>query len=419
MAATVAIDRRESSLPLKALDFADPLRRELTAQAERIGGALAAWGIEINSARAALDRFGPDRLRQIELRSHCDGHLLTPEATARFDGCRRRTRPSCSSTMSGCTSSCCCAMRSLPFENWTDPAISLQRHSGARGLRGLETARSVFLNEFSHEDPDARCDRPLRLRSLFEPEEARVGEPGGESYGFQTENGLVLPVGDRPRRTLPQEPKGLLSWHAARGACCSGQPTVGFSLRSCRLPRGHRAARSVRPAGKRRQAAMHELLRSLQARAPQLCGLELSAGERSYRVDLGPMLGVVSALPIGSHRQVEQEFSQTFRHIGPRRSLSSLALSQRRKVHMSCRPARQRPVDTCIAGNHYPENSVLGEAAHWSEVVAPAKAMARSSFLELNQLSRERVGRPLLLKRVRRYGNWRPQVLLSVVFRHN
>lgn len=375
MAATVAIDRRESSLPLKALDFADPLRRELTAQAERIGGALAAWGVEINSARAALDRFGPDRLRQIELRSHCDGHLWTPEATAVLTGATGG--PVVMQLYNEWLHQLVLLRDALlPFENWTDPAISLQRHSGARGLRGLETARGVFLGEF--------LTRILThgaivrfARSLFEPEEARVGEPGGESYGFQTENGLVLPsvIG---REDVAAGSKGLLSWHAARVLAVPANRTVGFRYGLADYLAAPRSA--IGPArGEAPPSGDARIVTELTGEGAAVMWLELSAGERSYRVDLGQCLrgqrfayqpqsgGAGTPADVQTHRaeailvQPGLVTAEEGTHVLPTGGNALLTLA--------------------LLGKIYPENSVLGEAAHWSEVVAAGKSYGAKFIL--------------------------------------
>ena len=88
MAATLAIAGREACLPLAALAFADPVRRELTSQAARIGRTLAAWAAEANRAGVALGHVGRERLETLELRSRCDGHLWTEKATSILTGGR-------------------------------------------------------------------------------------------------------------------------------------------------------------------------------------------------------------------------------------------------------------------------------------------------------------------------------------------
>ncbi len=103
MAATLAIAGREACLPLEALAFADPVRRELTSQAARIGRTLAAWAAEASSTRVALGQVGREKLETLE----------TAQPLRRTSACglgrRRRSSPgdaaaplSCSSTTSGC-----------------------------------------------------------------------------------------------------------------------------------------------------------------------------------------------------------------------------------------------------------------------------------------------------------------------------
>ena len=75
MEATLAIAGREACLPLATLAFADPVRRELTSQAARIGRTLAEWAAEANRAHVALNCHGRKNLETLELRSRCDGHL--------------------------------------------------------------------------------------------------------------------------------------------------------------------------------------------------------------------------------------------------------------------------------------------------------------------------------------------------------
>lgn len=359
MAATLAIDGRESSLPLKALDFADPLRRELTDQAVRIGGAIAAWVVEINGARVALQRLGPDRLRQIELRSHCDGHLWTPQATAVLTGAAGG--PAVMQLYNEWLHQLVLLRDALlPFENWTVIPIPLRP---GRGLRSLEAARSAFLGEF--------LTRILThgaivrfARALFDPMDT-----GGEGYGFQTESGLVLPsvIG---REDIRDGSNGRLSWHAARIVAVPPGRTVGFRYGLAdylAAPRSPIGSASGEPPPTGEATILAEPIGERDA----VLWLDLSAGARSYKVELGQCLrgqrfayrpradGAGTPADVQAHR-VEQILAQPG------------LVTARDGTHLLPTDGNAL-VTLALLGKIYPENTVLGEAATWSDVVAAGK----------------------------------------------
>ncbi len=232
MAATLAIAGREACLPLAALAFDDPVRRELTSQAARIGETLAAWAAKANRARVALNHIGREKLETLELRSRCDGHLWTGKATSILTG--GRGGPVVMQLYNEWLHQLVLLRDALlPFENWEQVPLPLALHGGFRGLRGLEPARDRFLAEFlTRILPHASVVD--FARSLFEPAGTRGTARDADLYGFQAEIGLVLPaiVG----RDDIHSAAGSLA-DVASGPCrlTADGPDLGLSIRLRRL----------------------------------------------------------------------------------------------------------------------------------------------------------------------------------------
>lgn len=209
MTATLAIEGRESSLPLAALAFDDSLRRELTAQAATIGKALARWAMEANAGRAARRQGDEPALPGLELRSRCEGHLWTREATELLTG--DRGGPVVMQLYNEWLHQLV-LLRDLllPFENWDEVLLPLDLHD-KRGLRGVEAARQRFLVDVLTRLP-THSSIVSFARAIFDPATS-VGSVS-DLYGFQAEYGLVLPsvVGCDD---LGGASKGLLRWHPA------------------------------------------------------------------------------------------------------------------------------------------------------------------------------------------------------------
>lgn len=211
MAATLSIAGREACLPLATLDFADPLRRELTAQAERIGETIATWAAEANESQVALRRHGREALTALALRSRCDGHLWTDAATSLLTGVHGG--PVVMQLYNEWLHQLVLLRDALlAFENWQEVPLPLGRLDSSRGLRDLEAARASFLASFLTRIP-THASIVAHARSLFDP--AGAGGSEGDLYGFQAEHGLALPsvVGSE---VIDSASARLLTWHAAR-----------------------------------------------------------------------------------------------------------------------------------------------------------------------------------------------------------
>lgn len=367
MAATLKTAGREASLPLQALAFADPLRREFTDQAALIGETLAGWSVAAGNARTAVGRLGSDRLRQIELRSHCEGHLWTEEATAILTG--PNGGPVVMQLFNEWLHQLV-LLRDvlLPFENWDEIPVPLHRRGRGVGLRSLEEARSAFLAGF--------LTRILThativrfARSLFDMTDANDKGRDGEWYGFQAEGGLVLPsvIG---REDVAAGSKGLLTWHAAR---ISGLPPgrmVGFRYGLAdylAAPRSEigAVADDAPPTGD------GTILAERVGEGEAMLWLDLSAGARSYRVELGQCLrGQRFAYRPQAGKGGMSDGVETHR---AEEILVQPGLVTAGDGEHIVPTGGNALVTLALLGKIYPENIVLGEAAPWSDVLAAGK----------------------------------------------
>jgi hypothetical protein len=367
MAATLKTAGREASLPLQALAFADPLRREFTAQAALIGETLAGWGVAAGDAAAAVERLGSDRLRRIELRSHCEGHLWTEQATAVLTGANGG--PVVMQLYNEWLHQLVLLRDALlPFENWAEIAVPLHRRGAALGLRSLEAARSAFLGEFfTRLLTHATIVR--FARSLIDLTGVNDQRRYGDWYGFQADAGLVLPsvIG---REDLADGPRGLLTWHAARIPGLPPGRMVGFRYGLDDYLAAPRSAIGASAAGGP-PTGDGTILAEPVGEGEAILWLDLSAGARSYRVELGQCLR-----------------GQRFAHRPqPGREVASGGLETHRVEEILVQPGLVTApegkhivptggnalVTLALLGKIYPENVVLGDAAPWNDVLAAGK----------------------------------------------
>lgn len=369
MTATLAIAGREACLPLAALAFADPVRSELTSQAARIGRTLAAWAAEANGARVALCHVGREKLETLELRSRCDGHLWTGNATSILTG--ERGGPAVMQLYNEWLHQMVLLRDALlPFENWEQVPLPLALHGGFRGLRGLEPARDRFLAEFlTRILPHASVVD--FARSLFESAGTRGPARDGDLYGFQAESGLALPsiVG---RDDMGSAAGSLLTWHAAHVASPPTGGTLAFRyafadyLSAPRSPIGPKSDDGSLPdeAAIVAEPADQDSVR---------LWLELTTDQRSYRVDLGQCLRgqrfaykpTADAAPTSAPNDVLSH------DIGAVLGQPGLVTADD-GVHLL--PIGDDGILTlALLGKIYPENTVLAGAASWGDVLAAGK----------------------------------------------
>jgi hypothetical protein len=380
MAATLATGGREAALPLATLDFADPLRRELADQAADIGAALAAWAVEANDSRVALHRHGAASLERLELRSHCDGHLWTEQATAVLTGAAGG--PGVMQLYNEWLHQLVLLRDALlPFRNWAELPLPLGRRGAARGLRGLEAARSSFLAEFltrilSHGAIVRFAHSIFAGTGVADP----VVLP--DYYGFQAERGAVLPsvIG---AADVASGPKGLLSWHPARIA---EVPQPGGTLLFHYALADYLAApRSLLDATATAPAPSGDARVSFERAGDRglVLWLALDAGDRVYRVDLGQSLrGQRYAYrPAAGRGGVP---ANVLKH-GAQDILSRSGLvTAEGGIHLL--PTDGNAILTlALLGKIYPENTVLGEAAPWGTVLSAGKGYGAKFVLGVPQ----------------------------------
>lgn len=358
MSATLSIEGREASLPLTALNFADPLRRELTVQAAEIGRQIAAWATEANEIGIARSRFSRRALGQLELRSRCDGHLWTERATGLLTG--QRGGPVVMQLYNEWLHQLVLLRDALlPFENWEPMPLPLHVHE-ARGLRGFEPARAAFLADFLTRIA-THASIVAYGRALFE---GGPVSPDSDAYGFQAELGLAVSsiIG---RDDIASAPKGLLTWHPTVVA----QPEPGRTLAfRCALADYFAASRS--PLGQSADLQLEDGAAIIAEGATLL--LEVDAAGNKHRVDLGQCLrGQRFAYrPTVGATAVE---AIEIKHHGARAALERPGLvTAQSGVHVFD-TAGDPLLVLALLGKIYPENVVLAESAPWSAVLAAGK----------------------------------------------
>lgn len=195
---------RESVLRIADLAYEDGVRHELATQAKSIGAIFADWvSASLTSPRERTD--GADR---VDVRSHCDGHLLTPEVAYLLLG---PTGSASAMQMFNEWLHQIVLLRDalLPFDNWEDVPLTVDRS----GLRRIESARDRFLAEL--------LTRKVKHTSLvaFAREtvtgvDTAVAKIAG--YGFAAHGGHALP--SVLNGTPASSPRYLLRWTSERVA---------------------------------------------------------------------------------------------------------------------------------------------------------------------------------------------------------
>ncbi|GAA1626218.1 hypothetical protein [Actinoplanes couchii] len=193
--ATLATAGRETSLPLTAS------AGEFAGQAAAIGAELAAWAGDALARLAAAPIGFP--AGPLVVRSRCDGHLLTPDATEMLMGARGG--PVAIQLYNEWLHQTVLLRDALlPFANWRETPLLVT----PRGLRHTEQARERFLAELLF--------RRVRHTSVVEYARRVVtGDGGPAGYGFDHDGGTVLPAvvdGD-----VLAAPRYLLRWRPGAG----------------------------------------------------------------------------------------------------------------------------------------------------------------------------------------------------------
>lgn len=367
LAATLAIGGREACLPLAALDFADPLRRELTAQAARIGKTLADWAAEANDARAALRHHGRDPLEGLDLRSRCDGHPWTEGATSLLTG--TTGGPLVMQLYNEWLHQLVLLRDALlPFENWERVPLPLPLQDGVRGLRAVEAARDGFLAEFLTRIP-THASIVGFARALFDPAGRSGAGRNDTLYGFQAESGLVLPavVGSDD---LEAAPKGLLAWHPAQVALPPKGRTLAFRYAFADYLSAPRSAIGPPMDGRLEDEA--SIVAEATGDDGAILWLTLNAGRHAYRVDLGQCLRgqrfgyrpIAGASTLAPH--------DVFRHDAGAVLGQPGLVTAEHGVHLL--PTGDNAlVALALLGKIYPENTVLAGRSAWRDVLAAGK----------------------------------------------
>ncbi|GAA2522896.1 hypothetical protein [Winogradskya humida] len=205
--ATLALGTRETSLPLSGYADAAPVTRELAEQARTIGETLAQWASR--ALAESLDAPVPLPGGPLAIRSHCDGHLLTPAAADLLLG--SRGGPVGMQLYNEWLHQMVLLRDALlPFTNWAEVPLLVT----PQGLRHVEAAREKFLAELMF--------RQVRHTSIVAFARTVVtGTSGPAGYGFDHDTGTALPavVGG----SVLTAPRYLLSWRP--GSVTTGTAT--------------------------------------------------------------------------------------------------------------------------------------------------------------------------------------------------
>jgi hypothetical protein len=358
LAATLAIDRPESSLPLAALNFPDSLRRELTLQAAEVGKQIATWAADVNGAGVARSRFGRDVLARLELRSRCEGHPWTPPATALLTG--ERGGPTVMQLYNEWLHQLVLLRDALlPFENWDAVPLPLHLHDD-RGLRGIEPARETFLAGFLTRIA-THASIVAYARALFDRDSILQD---GDVYAFQSELGVVLPavIG---RDEIANAPKGLLTWHPAIVA----EPQPGRTL-PFRYAWADYLAAPRNTLGKPSGGQLEDGAAIVAEDAA--LWLEIGADGRTWRIDLGQCLrGQRFAYRPAAGAVPREAIAVTHYDAGAALGQPGLVMADA-GVHVF--DTGGDPLLTlALLGKIYPENVVVAENSSWDAVLAAGK----------------------------------------------
>jgi hypothetical protein len=178
ISSNLATDSRESTLPFQS-DVPDISRREIKAQADRIGKTIVKWARE-----APNGPFNPD----LNFRSPCENHLLTPANVELMFG--RRSQPHLMQLFNEYMHQLVLLRDALlPFRNFEEVLVPIDGKA-ARGLRHLEPPREQFLTTLVTKSVTQKSVLSY-AKALLAPGLPRTTTGG---YGFQYEHGTVLPA---------------------------------------------------------------------------------------------------------------------------------------------------------------------------------------------------------------------------------
>lgn len=180
VAANLATDTREATLRLnEPLDIS---RREINDQATRIGKTLVQWARGIEKLNG-----GKSVHVDLQLRSPCEGHLLTPSNVDLMFG--DRSQPQLMQLFNEYMHQMVLLRDALlPFQNYQDVLIPVGRKS--RGIRHLESARSSFLADLLTRHTTQRNVVNF-AKALLAPD---LVDSESVGYGFQYGHGTILPA---------------------------------------------------------------------------------------------------------------------------------------------------------------------------------------------------------------------------------
>ncbi|EEP78116.1 conserved hypothetical protein [Uncinocarpus reesii 1704] len=178
VASNLALGTRESTMPLPK-NMSDVSRREVMQQADRIGKSLVQWARE-----HAGGTFDPN----LNIRSPCEGHLLTPPNVDLMFG--RRSQPHLMQLFNEYMHQMVLLRDSLlPFDNYQDVLIPVD-NKRSRGIRHMETSRGQFLATLVTKSV-SQASVMAFAKSLLAPHLPATSTGG---YGFQYSHGVVLPA---------------------------------------------------------------------------------------------------------------------------------------------------------------------------------------------------------------------------------
>ncbi|WEW56948.1 hypothetical protein PRK78_002407 [Emydomyces testavorans] len=178
VASNLAVDTRESTLPLTG-DTPDVSRREMVQQADRIGKSLVQWAREHTEGV-----FDPD----LNIRSPCEGHLLTPPNVELMFG--RRSQPHLMQLFNEYMHQMVLLRDSLlPFSNYKEVVIPVD-NKRSRGIRHIEPSRAQFLATLVTKSVSQAS--VMAYAKAFLAPNLPATSTGG--YGFQYSHGVVLPA---------------------------------------------------------------------------------------------------------------------------------------------------------------------------------------------------------------------------------
>lgn len=180
LARCLAISGRESTLPLASLNFADAGRREIASQARTIGEGL------VKLVREHGVPTETDSLRNVVLRSNCDGHLWTPQAAQLLMGAHGG--PNVMQLYNEWLHQLVLLRDSLlPFVNWDE--VVIEKPASSRGLRWTESSRSRLTGELM----SRKISHSTIVQHAFSVLQPESTAPKG-TYGLQYKQGVILPT---------------------------------------------------------------------------------------------------------------------------------------------------------------------------------------------------------------------------------